>query len=160
MRLKVFAGWILLAALGACRTASIYLPDVQIRLAAQPAELAAGDTARFALTVTNPGRDTLVLEFGEHCRVTFIVLHPDDRAADDSCADARPERVVLAPAEAWTVTHPWPALAKDGTPLPPGAYRVRGVLGEHDSVIGGKREFKLGHGAADTVAVRILPAGG
>lgn len=56
MRWKGFAGWILLAALplGACRTAGIYLPDVWIRLAVKSADLAAGDTARFALAVTNP----------------------------------------------------------------------------------------------------------
>ena len=40
----------------------------------------------------------------------------------------------------------------------PGTYALRGVLGEHESVFRGRRDFKLGH-AADTVHVRVLPAG-
>lgn len=160
---KRFPPLVLLAApvLAGCPVASIYQPDVRLNVSVHPAVLLGGETARLELTLTNPGPDSVVLEFGgTHCRVTFMILPPDPRAPGaDLCASREAGRVALAAGGAWRTGHAWRPATAEGAPLPAGEYRVRAVLGEHDSVVRGKRDFKLGH-SSDTVAIRVLPPGG
>lgn len=157
-----FAALVLLAALvsAGCPVASIYQPDVRLNVSVRPAEVRGGDTARLELTLTNPGPDSVVLEFsGTDCRVTFMIMPPDPNGAgDDLCASREAGRVALGAGGAWSTGQAWRAATADGAPLPAGEYRVRAVLGEHDSVVRGTRDFKLGH-SSDTVAIRVLPPG-
>ncbi|HST57299.1 MAG TPA: hypothetical protein VLK84_01350 [Longimicrobium sp.] len=149
---------LLLVAVAGCRTASIYSPAVQLRLAVEPVRVRAGDTLRLEFTVTNPRQDTLVLEFAEDCRVTFVVMDAMQRAieADQRCMAPGGGRLALPAGGAWTASGTWAALADDAAPA--GPYVIRGILGEHYSVRGGRREFKLSH-AADTVVFHVLPPG-
>lgn len=143
-----------------CRPSSIYVPAVQMQLAAHPTEVRAGDPVRIAVTVTNPHPDTVLLEFGPECRVSFTVLDASDRAVGPRDADACMApggRLVLAPGQAWQTEAAWRALGADGAPLAPGAYAVAAALGDHDSVVRGRREYKMGSGA-ERVPVRVLPA--
>lgn len=155
--------WPLALLLLACRTSPIYVPEVQTQLAVQPAEVRAGDTVRIVVTLTNPGPDSVVLEFGdEECPVTFTVQDETDRAVPIAhetagCLAAEQQRLVLAPGGTWRVEDRWQASREGGAPLPPAAYHVSAVLGEHESVVRGRREYKMGSGAG-RVPLRILPA--
>jgi hypothetical protein len=153
----------MLATAAGCRTSPIYVPAVQAQLAVQPAEVRPGDTVRIVVTVTNPGADTVALEFGdEECPVTFNVLDPADRAVPIAhptagCLAAEQGTVVLAPGGVWRVDGQWYGSLESGVAVPPGPYHVTAVLGEHDSVVRGKREFKMGSGVG-RVPLRVLPA--
>lgn len=158
------AGFALHLALGACRTASIHSPAVQMHLAVEPAILRSGETAQFEFAITNPRADTVVLEFGGDCWVTFMVLDESQRATGlhgpiSRCVGPEAGSLVLPIGATWKIEEAWKALAEDGEPLLEGSYVIRAVLGEHYAVYQGKREYKLGH-AADTIAIRVLPQGG
>lgn len=162
LRLRI-AGPALLALLlaGACRTASIHTPAVRMHLAVEPTLVHAGETVRIELTLTNPRSDTLLLEFADDCRVTFLVLDASQGATAPQgpitrCVQPGAGRLLLPAGAAWKAEEEWRASAEDGEPLPAGPYVVRAVLGEHYAVHGGTRDFKLGH-AADTVVIRVLP---
>jgi hypothetical protein len=151
---------LLLAAVAGCRTASIYSPDVQLQLAVAPAQVRAGDTLRLEFTVTNPKPDTVVLEFAEDCRVTLVIMDGSQRAgAEQRCMTPGGGRLVLPAGGTWKASGAWQAAADGGEPLAAGPYLIRAVLGEHNSVWRGRREFKMSH-AADTVAFRVLPPEG
>lgn len=147
-------------AVGGCRTSAIYVPAVQMQVAVQPAEVRAGDTVRIAVTLVNPQADTVTLEFGEECGVSFMVLDETDRAVTpqgSGCLEPGGGRLVLPPGGTWRIRGAWPAVRADGETLTPGAYKVGAVLEEHASVIRGKREVKMGSGA-ERVPLRVLPA--
>jgi hypothetical protein len=147
-----------------CRTAGIYVPAVQSRLAVEPAEVRAGETVRLAVTVTNPQADTVVLEFGEDCGVRYMVMDSTSRvisseSGDSACMAPGEGRLVLAPGASWNARGEWRASRPGGGALPAGPYSVAAILGEHESVRRGRRETKLGS-RIGTVPVRVLPAGG
>ncbi len=148
------------SAIAGCRTAGIYRPDVQLQLAVEPAQVRAGDTLRLEFTVTNPRPDTVVVEFAEECRVTLVLMDETQRAAaEQRCMTPGAGRLVLPAGETWKASGAWRAVTDQGEPMPAGPYLVRAVLGEHNSVQGGRREFKLSH-AADVVAFRVVPPDG
>jgi hypothetical protein len=158
----VLAAGVLAGAAAGCRTSGIYVPAVQMQLSVQPTEVRAGDTVRIAVTVTNPRPDTVTLDFGPECRVSFMVLdhagrsiHPDENSR---CMAPGGGRLVLAPREVWRTQLAWPAGGGGGEPLPAGRYQVAAVLGDHDSTVRGKREYKMGSGA-HRVDVHVVPAG-
>ncbi|HTE19007.1 MAG TPA: BsuPI-related putative proteinase inhibitor [Armatimonadota bacterium] len=158
-RRLALAAVVLIAAAG-CRTSAIYVPAVRTQLAAQPAEVRAGDTVRLAVTITNPRPDTVLLEFGEECRVSFNVLDDADRPIGHEDTDARcivpgAGRLVLAPGETWRGEAAWQA-SRGGDPLPAGAYTIAAVLGDHHSTVRGKRDYKMGSGAG-RASIRVLP---
>lgn len=151
---------LLLSAVAGCRTAGIYSPDVQLHLAVQPVQVRAGDSLRLEFTVTNPKPDTVVLEFAEDCRVTLVIMDSSQRAsAEQRCMTPGGGRLVLRAGGTWKASGAWRAATDSGAPMAAGPYIVRAVLGEHNSVWRGRREFKMSH-AADTVAFRILPPNG
>jgi hypothetical protein len=150
----------ILATAAGCRPSPIYVPAVQVQLAVQPAEVRPGDTVRIAVMVANPGADTVALEFGEECPVTFSMLDETDRVIPIThetagCLAAEQERVVLAPGTTWRAEGQWHVPA--GAEIPAGPYVVSAALGDHDSVAHGKREYKMGSGAG-RVPIRVLPA--
>lgn len=160
MRLKRVAGLALLAMVPvACRTASIYSPDVRVRLSAAPVSVRPGEPVRLEFTLTNPQPDSLVLEFQEECRVRFMVLDEAQRVVVPSdetiCMASDGGRLVLASGGTWTARGEWNGAGRGGDPIAPGSYAVRAVLGEHYSVLRGRREFKMSH-AADTVAFQVV----
>lgn len=160
---KRTAGLVLLTIVPACRTASIYSPDVRMDLDVQPASARPGDVLRLEFTLTNPTQDSVVLEIREDCRVGFMVL--DDRSrvvvpSDETlCMHAGGGRISLGAGGTWTKRGEWRVPTDSGQALRPGAYAIRAVLGEHYSVFRGRRRFKMGH-AADTVGFVITPAAG
>jgi hypothetical protein len=160
-RLALLAG-VLAGAAAGCRPSGIYVPAVQVQLAVQPTEVRTGDTVRIAVTVTNPRPDTVTLDFGQACRVSFMILDDGDRAIhpdeNSRCMVPGGGRLVLAPGEAWRTHGVWQAEGSGGKPLPAGRYQVAAVLGDHDSTVRGKREYKMGSGA-NRVEVHVVPAG-
>lgn len=160
MRLKSVAGLVVLAMVAvACRTSSIYRPDVQLRLAAAPAIVRPGQPVRLEFTLTNPAPDSVVLEFQEDCRVSFMVLDHAQRVVVPSdstvCMTPGGGRLVLGSRATWTARGEWNDSRDGGNALAPGTYAIRAVLGEHYSVLRGKRDFKMSH-AADTVAFEVV----
>jgi hypothetical protein len=159
---RAFAAGVLALAAAGCRTSPIYVPAVQMQLAVQPAEVRAGDTVQIAVTLVNPRPDTVTLEFGPECRVSFMVLDDTDRAVtapgDVHCMAPGGGRLVLAPGGTWQAHGAWQATRAGGEPLPPGSYSVGAVLGDHDSIVRGNRDYKMSSGA-DRVRIRLLPAG-
>lgn len=158
---RAFVAGVLAIAVAGCRTAGIYVPAVRMQVAAQPAEVRAGDTLRIAVTLVNPRPDTVLLEFGPECRVSFMVLDETDRAVtapenDARCIAPGGGRLALAPGGTWRAQGAWRA-TRGGEPLPPGSYSVGAVLGDHHSTVRGKRAYKLGSGA-ERVRIRVLPA--
>lgn len=132
-----------------------------MQLAVQPTDVRAGDTVRLAVTVVNPRPDTVVLDFGQECQVSYLVLDDTDRVVDPTDADAHciapgEGRLVLAPGATWRADAEW-RVARGGDPLPPGSYRITAILGGHFSIVRGKREYKMGSGA-ERVPIRVLPA--
>jgi hypothetical protein len=160
-RLALLAGVAAGAAAG-CRTSGIYVPAVQVQLAVQPTHVRAGDTVRIAVTVTNPRPDTVTLDFGPECRVSFLILDAADRFIhpneNSRCIAPGGGRLVLAPGEAWRTDAAWQVMGSGGEPLPAGRYQVAAVLGDHDSSVRGKREYKMSSGAY-RVDVHVVAAG-
>jgi Intracellular proteinase inhibitor len=147
-----------------CRTAAIYVPAVKSQLTVEPTQVRAGETVRLAVTVVNPQADTVVLEFGGDCGVTYMVMDSTSRVVDsgggeDPCLAPGTGRLVLAPGATWDARAEWRASRAGGDPLPPGAYSVAAILEEHESVQRGKRSHKLGS-RIGTLPIRVLPAGG
>lgn len=141
-----------------CRTAAIYVPDVKMQLAIQPDEVRAGDTLQLEFTLVNPRPDTVVLEFGEDCRVSVLVAdETNSPGAAPRCIAPGEGRLALPAGGTWTARGAWVAVTEDGRPAPAGAYRVRAILGEHDSMTRGRSSFKLGH-STDTIPFRVVPA--
>lgn len=143
-----------------CRPSPIYVPEVQTELTVDPAQVHAGDTAWLTVTVHNPGADTVVLAFGDQCPIVFTVLDEGDRAlpmADEGSRCLAPDagQMVLAPGLSSLVAGPWHV----SPGVPPGAYVVAAALGDHASIVRGKREYKMGSGAG-RVPLRVLPARG
>lgn len=155
---RVFALGVLAAAAAGCRPPTMFVPAVQVQVAAQPAEVHPGDTVRTAVTVSNPRPDTVLLEFGMECRVSFAVLDQTDRAvsSEPHCLFPAGGRLVLAPGGTWRVSGAWRAVRRTGEPLPPGTYAIAAGLGDHHATVRGKREYKAGAGA-ERVPVRVLP---
>jgi hypothetical protein len=161
MSWKRAAGLVLLTIVPACRTASIYSPDVQLHLDVQPASVRPGDVLRLEFTLSNPAEDSVVVEVQEDCRVAFMVLDDSSRVVVPSdetiCMQAGRGRIALGAGGTWTARGEWRVPTDSGQVLRPGPYAIRAVLGEHYSVVRGKRRFKMSH-AADTVGFVITPA--
>jgi hypothetical protein len=160
-RLALLAG-VLAGAVAGCRPSGIYVPAVQVQLAVQPTQVRAGDTVRIAVTVTNPRPDTVALDFGPECRVSYLVLDDGDRSIhpneNSRCIAPGGGRLVLAPGEAWRAYGVWQVDSSGGELLPAGRYQVATVLGGHDSTVRGKREYKMSSGAK-RVDVHVVPTG-
>lgn len=151
---------VLLVLAAGCRPSPVYVPEVQTELTVEPAQVRAGDTAWLTVTVHNPGADTVVLDFGDQCPVVFTVLDQGDRPlpmADEGSRCLAPDegQMVLPPGLASMVIGPWHA----SPGVPPGAYFVAAALGDHASIVRGRREDKMGFGAG-RVPLRVLPAQG
>ena len=160
---RALAAGVLVAAAAGCRTSAIYVPAVKMQVAAQPAEVRAGDTVRIAVTLRNPRPDTVLLEFGRDCQVSINVLDDTGRAVaapdeESECLAPGGGRLVLAPGETWQAHGAWRATGPGGDPLPAGTYSIGAVLGDHHSTARGKREYKMGSGA-ERVPIRVLSAG-
>lgn len=159
---RVFATGVLAVAAAGCWPSAIYVPAVRMEAAVQPLDVRAGDTVRIAVTITNPRPDSVLLEFGEQCQVTFTVLDASDRVIspereNSHCLFRGDGRLVLAPGATWRAEGAWRAARDNGDPLPAGSYKVAAGLSDHDSTVRGKREYKMGSGA-ERVPIRVLPA--
>lgn len=154
---RVFAMGMLAAAAAGCRPPTMFVPAVQVQVDAQPAEVQGGDTVRIDVTVSNPRPDTVLLEFGMECRVSFAVLDRTDRAvsSEPHCLFPAGGSLLLEPGGTWRVSGGWHAVRRTGEPLPAGTYAIAAGLGDHHATVRGEREYKVGAGA-DRVAVRVL----
>lgn len=142
-----------------CRPSAIYVPAVRMQATVEPMSLAAGDTARLVFTVTNPQPDTVVLEFGEACRVHFSVRDQAGRVVDgdpEMCLAPGGGLLTLAPGASWQAAGDWTPSRAGREPLAPGTYIIASGLAEHFSISRGKRDWKMG-GGPDRMSVNVLP---
>lgn len=159
--MRVFTAGVLAAAVAGCRPSAIYVPAVEMHALAQPTEVHGGDTVRIAVIVTNPRPDTVLLDFGIYCRVGFTARDEVGRVVSPEvensyCLFPTGGQLVLPPGGTWRVDGAWRASRDNGDPIPAGSYTIAAGLGDHDSTVRGKRQYKVGAGA-DPVPIRVLP---
>ena len=144
--------------LAACPVAGMHQPAVVLRLDAAPQSVVQGDSLHLLAAVTNPGSDTLRLEFDGDCVVSFYVRADADQSLVEPAGgepprcDGAARTLVLAPGAAERVRHAWVARAPGGT----GAFTAYAILGEHHLRRGGERDFKSAH-RSNEVPVQVRP---
>jgi Intracellular proteinase inhibitor len=142
-------------ALAACPTARMHVPAVDFTVAAAPASVRPGGTLRLVATVGNPTSDTLAMEFGDACTVSFYVRAEATDAVVEPAGGMWPcegpaRTVRLAPGASERFEHAW-AVADTAAA---GDYTAYAVLSEHHLTVDGEREYKGGD-RSNEVAVRV-----
>jgi hypothetical protein len=143
-----------LLALAGCPTASTHRPELELRLAAAPAALRAGDTLRLTAVLANPHAEPVEVEARCTPLVVFGVGAADrsrtaHRSADPWMCGVAGPRFRIAPGDSVRFEDRWVA---DGD----GAFTVTASIGEHYVVRAERRAFKIGHAFAP-VTVRVAP---
>lgn len=143
------------AVLAACPTARMHVPAVDFTVAAATASVRPGGTLRLSATVRNPTPDTLAMEFGDACAVSFYVRAEATDAvvepADGMWPCEGPGRTIrLAPGQSERFEHAW-AVADT---VPAGDYTAYAVLVDHRLTRADKPEYKSGD-RSNEVAVRV-----
>jgi hypothetical protein len=134
--MRVVASSLLVAALLNCADAPFFVPaltaPVTGHVIVQPDHLSPGDTAFITVSVTNPSPEAVTIQFGSTCQLGYEAETLDGEVVaplGPVCGQAI-TYLTLAPRETKTAEFRWLGdnSVAGGALLPPGTYRVYGVL--------------------------------
>jgi hypothetical protein len=114
-----------------CRDATAPEERLVLEAVVSPSQVAPGTPFTVTIGVSNPTEYEISVTSPTSCHLAFEVIDTHDRRVSQGttmgCRMAY-TTLVLGSGETWDVTLNWSAVSDDAVPLPPGVYRVRGIL--------------------------------
>jgi hypothetical protein len=122
---------LLLLIVAGCHDATAPEERLVLEAVVSPSQVVSGAPFSVTIGVSNPTEHEISVTSPTSCHFAFEVIDAHDRRVSQGttggCRMAY-TTLVLGPGEARDVSFNWSAVSDDAIPLPPGIYRVRGIL--------------------------------